>query len=106
MRVLAIGDLVGENGVKKLKETLPKIREQEKIDFVIVNAENSAGGMGITTKIFNELKEMKVDAITMGNHTWGKKDIFSFADDLQTMHQMFQDTDMEFLIVKAKKYVL
>lgn len=81
MRVLAIGDLVGENGVKKLKETLPKIREQEKIDFVIVNAENSAGGMGITTKIFNELKEMKVDAITMGNHTWGKKDIFSFADD-------------------------
>ena len=37
--------------------------------------------MGITTKIFNELKEMKVDAITMGNHTWGKKDIFSFADD-------------------------
>ena len=76
MRVLAIGDLVGENGVKKLKETLPKIREQEKIDFVIVNAENSAGGMGITTKIFNELKEMKVDAITMGNHTWGKKDIF------------------------------
>ena len=106
MRVLAIGDLVGENGVKKLKETLPKIREQEKIDFVIVNAENSAGGMGITTKIFNELKEMKVDAITMGNHTWGKKDIFSFADALQTMHQMFQDTDMEFLIVKAKKYVL
>ena len=55
MRVLAIGDLVGENGVKKLKETLPKIREQEKIDFLIVNAENSAGGMGITTKIFNEL---------------------------------------------------
>ena len=81
MRVLAIGDLVGENGVKKLKETLPKIREQEKIDFVIVNAENSAGGMGITTKIFNELKELKVDAITMGNHTWGKKDIFSFTDD-------------------------
>ena len=81
MRVLAIGDLVGENGVKKLKDTLPKIREQEKIDFVIVNAENSAGGMGITTKIFNELKELKVDAITMGNHTWGKKDIFSFVDD-------------------------
>lgn len=111
MRVLAIGDLVGENGVKKLKETLPKIREQEKIDFVIVNAENSAGGMGITTKIFNELKEMKVDAITMGNHTWGKR-IYSLLlmtlnfCALQTMHQMFQDTDMEFLIVKAKKYVL
>ena len=81
MRILAVGDLVGENAVKKLQETLPKIREQENIDFVIVNAENSAGGMGITTKIFNELKELNVDVITMGNHTWGKKDIFSFIDD-------------------------
>ena len=81
MKIFAIGDLVGEGGVKKLKEELPKIRQQENIDFVIVNAENAAGGMGITTKIFNELKEMKIDAITMGNHTWGKKDIFSFIDN-------------------------
>lgn len=81
MRVLAVGDLVGEGGVKKLKEVLPKIREEKNIDFVIVNAENSAGGMGITTSIFNELKNMNVNAITMGNHTWGKKDIFSFIDD-------------------------
>lgn len=81
MRILAIGDLVGEGGVKKLKELLPKIREEEKIDFVIVNAENSAGGMGITTKIFNELKELNIDVMTMGNHTWGKKDIFTFIDD-------------------------
>ena len=58
LRILAIGDLVGEGGVKKLKEQLPKIRQQENIDFVIVNAENSAGGMGITTKIFNELKAL------------------------------------------------
>lgn len=82
MRILAIGDIVGEGGVKKLKDQLPKIKEQENIDFVIVNAENSAGGMGITTKIFNELKnDLKVNVITMGNHTWGKKDIFSFIDD-------------------------
>ena len=81
MKILAIGDLVGEGGVKKLQEELPKIREEEKIDFVIVNAENSAGGMGITTKIFNELKNLKVDVITMGNHTWGKKDVFSFIDE-------------------------
>lgn len=81
MKILAVGDLVGEGGVKKLKELLPKIREEEKIDFVIVNAENSAGGMGITTKIFNELKELNIDVMTMGNHTWGKKDIFTFIDD-------------------------
>ena len=78
MRILVIGDLVGECGVKKLKDQLQKIKEQESIDFTIVNAENSAGGMGITTKIYNELVEMGVDVITMGNHTWGKKDIFSF----------------------------
>lgn len=81
MRVLAVGDLVGESGVRKLKEVLPKLRQEAKIDFVIVNAENSAGGMGITTAIFNELKRLNVNAITMGNHTWGKKDIFTFIDD-------------------------
>ena len=81
MKILAVGDLVGEAAVKKLKEELPQIKEQENIDFVIVNAENSAGGMGITTKIFLDLKDMGIDAITMGNHTWGKKDIFSFIDE-------------------------
>ena len=81
MKILAVGDIVGESGVRKLKQVLPKIREQMKIDFVIVNAENAAGGMGITQSIFKELKGLNVDAITMGNHTWGKKDIFSFIDD-------------------------
>lgn len=81
MRILAVGDLVGENGVKTLKDILPAYKRENKIDFVIVNAENAAGGMGITTKIFNDLKALNIDAITMGNHTWGKKDIFSFIDD-------------------------
>lgn len=80
MKILTIGDIVGENGVKKFKEELPKIKQDQDIDFVIVNAENSAGGMGITTKIFNDLLNLNVDVITMGNHTWGKKDIFSFID--------------------------
>ena len=81
MRILAVGDLVGENGVEKLKEVLPKLRKEKNIDFVVVNAENSAGGMGITNSIYKELKILNVNAITMGNHTWGKKDIFSFIDD-------------------------
>ena len=80
MKILAVGDIVGENGVKKLNEVLPKLRESENIDFCIVNAENSAGGMGITTKIFHELLNLNIDVITMGNHTWGKKDIFTFID--------------------------
>ncbi len=81
MKILAVGDIVGESGVRKLREVLPKIREEMQIDFVIVNAENSAGGMGITLNIFNDLKKLNVNSITMGNHTWGKKDIFTFIDD-------------------------
>ena len=80
MKILAVGDLIGSAGVRKLKNILPKLREQEKIDFVIVNGENSGEGMGITEKNFHDILAEKVDVITMGNHTWGKKDIFKFID--------------------------
>lgn len=81
MKILAVGDLVGEIGLNKLKETLPNLIEAEKIDFVVVNVENVAGGMGITIKDFQTLDRMPIDVMTMGNHTWGKKDIFSFIDN-------------------------
>ena len=81
MNILVIGDLVGEGGVKKLRECLPLLKQQYQIDFTVVNAENAADGMGITKKIFQELKAMPMQCITMGNHTWGKKDIFELIDD-------------------------
>lgn len=81
MKVLAVGDLVGDIGLNKLREVLPNLIEAESIDFVITNAENVASGMGITTKDFNILEKMQIDVMTMGNHTWGKKDIFSFIDN-------------------------
>lgn len=81
MNILAIGDIVGEIGVKKIVKELPKLKEKYNIDFCIINGENSAGGMGITKKIFDSLINAGADIITMGNHTWGKKDIFSFIDD-------------------------
>lgn len=80
MNVLAVGDLVGSAGIKKFKETLRDLRNKKNIDFVIVNAENSAEGMGITEKNFKDILEENIDVITMGNHTWGKKDIFKFID--------------------------
>lgn len=80
MKILAVGDLIGSAGIRKLKNTLSKIRERENIDFVIVNGENSAEGMGITERNFNDILEEKVDVVTMGNHTWGKKEIFKFID--------------------------
>lgn len=78
MKILAVGDIVGETGIKELKNKLNKIIQKEEIDFVIVNGENAAEGMGITEKNFNDIISQKVDVVTMGNHTWGKKDIFKF----------------------------
>lgn len=83
MRVLAVGDIVGKTGLNKLKEVLPKIINENKIDFVIVNGENAAEGMGITEKIYRDILALNVDVVTMGNHTWGKKEIFNFIDDKQ-----------------------
>ena len=80
MKILAVGDLIGNAGVNELKNRLKQIREKEQIDFVIVNGENSAEGMGMTEKNFKDILSQNVDVITMGNHTWGKKDIFKFID--------------------------
>ena len=85
MNILAIGDIVGEIGVKKIVKELPKLKEKYDIDFCIINGENSAGGMGITKKIFDSLINAGADVITMGNHTWGKKDIFKFIDHPQLL---------------------
>lgn len=80
MKILAVGDLIGSSGIKELKKQLTNIKETEQVDFVIVNGENAAEGMGITEQNFNELLALPIDVITMGNHTWGKKDIFKFID--------------------------
>ncbi len=81
MKVLAIGDIVGKTGLQKLKETLPNVVREKNIDFVIVNAENAADGMGLTEKMYKEILALNVNCVTMGNHTWGKKEIFNFIDD-------------------------
>ena len=81
MKILAVGDIVGSAGVNELKLRLKEIKEKENIDFTIVNGENSAEGMGITEKNFNDIISQGVDCVTMGNHTWGKKDIFKFIDN-------------------------
>ena len=83
MKILIIGDIVGNSGVKKVKEVIPNFIKQNNIDFTIANGENSADGMGITLKIFEDLKRSGVNIVTMGNHTWGKKEIFNFIDDTQ-----------------------
>ena len=85
MKILAIGDLVGNCAINELRAKLPKIRREEGIDFVIVNGENVAEGMGMTERNFHDILDQNIDVITMGNHTWGKKDIFKFIDHPQIL---------------------
>lgn len=85
MKVLAVGDIVGNTGLQKLKEVLPNIIKENNIDFVIVNGENAADGMGITEKMYKDILNLKVNVVTMGNHTWGKKEIFLFIEDKQIL---------------------
>lgn len=81
MNILAVGDIVGQIGIKELQKRLQKIKQEYNVDFVIVNGENAAEGMGITEKNFKDILSAGADCVTMGNHTWGKKEIFNFIDN-------------------------
>ncbi|RCX17124.1 hypothetical protein DFR58_10817 [Anaerobacterium chartisolvens] len=80
MRILFVGDVVGNPGRKAVKEIIPKMKRELKIDFCIVNGENSAGGKGITYVAAQEIYKSGADAITMGNHVWAKNEILSFIE--------------------------
>ncbi len=74
IRVLYIGDVVGQPGRRALHQKLESVVDREKIDFTIVNIENAAGGFGVTEAIMEELAELPIHAYTSGNHIWDKKD--------------------------------
>lgn len=75
MKILCIGDIVGEPGRRAVKELLGSIKEELGIDLTVVNAENSAGGSGITPRIAEELFKFGCDVLTSGDHIWDKPDI-------------------------------
>jgi len=78
MRVIFLGDVVGEPGRDAVKAALPELREEWSPDFVIVNGENAAGGHGITPRLAYELLRCKVDVITLGDHSWDQREILPF----------------------------
>ena len=81
MKILAIGDIIGSPGRTYLKENLAKIKSQYEIDFIIANGENTAGGVGIDLRCATELFDAGANVITLGNHTWRKKDVVKILDD-------------------------
>ena len=68
MKILFLGDIVGKSGRNAVLQRLPFLQQAYDVDFTIINAENSAHGKGITTKIYQSLKDAGVDVITLGNH--------------------------------------
>jgi metallophosphoesterase (TIGR00282 family) len=78
MKVLFIGDIVGKPGRKALREGLPDLISKLKVDFVIANAENAAGGFGITKSVGEEIFTLGVDVLTSGNHIWDKKEAVTY----------------------------
>lgn len=78
MRVLMIGDIVGRPGRKAVKENLKDLIREFKLDFIVANGENAAGGMGITRDIAKELYACGIDVITMGNHVWNKREVIEY----------------------------
>ena len=77
MKVLFFGDVMGRSGRKAVLDGLPGLRDRLKIDFVIVNGENAAGGFGITAKICRQFYDAGVDVITAGNHVWDQRETIS-----------------------------
>jgi len=78
MKVLFIGDVVGEPGRKALRHGLSKLIERLKIDFIIANVENAAGGFGITPSVGEEIFSLGVNVLTSGNHIWDKKEAVTY----------------------------
>ena len=99
MRIITVGDLVGNEGLKKLEKELPSLVERENIDFIIVNGENVADGMGINEKAYKTILSLGTDVITLGNHTWAKKEVFNFIITVK----IIQEKDMEYLGVRIRK---
>ncbi len=81
MRILFVGDVVGKPGRRLLKESLPGLRRTHALDFIVVNGENAAGGAGLTPPTARELFELGVDAVTLGNHTWDKRELAPALDE-------------------------
>ena len=87
MKILFIGDIVGEPGRQAVKELVPKIQKKEGVEFVIANAENAAGGSGVTPALADELLGYGIDVLTSGDHIWKRKEILDY---IETSRQLLR----------------
>ena len=81
MKIIFVGDIVGKSGREAIEKKLPIISEKFNPDVIIANGENAASGYGLTKKIANELFDLGVDVITLGNHSWDQKEMLSYIEE-------------------------
>jgi len=82
MRVLLVGDVVGKPGRRAVSQLLPQLRSELRIDLVVVNGENAAGGAGLTAEIAREIRDAGADVVSNGNHVWDQR---QFKDEIGTL---------------------
>jgi metallophosphoesterase (TIGR00282 family) len=80
IRVLFLGDIVGRTARNEVIDQVPALREEYKLDFLVVNCENAAGGFGVTPKICEAFFDAGVDVLTTGNHVWDKPEIIPYIE--------------------------
>lgn len=85
MRILALGDVVGNGAVNHLEKHLWTIRQKEHVDFVIVNGENATQVRGLSAKDATRLLDAGADVITLGNHAFGMRDLYQYLDDAESI---------------------
>ncbi len=81
MKLLFVGDVIGKPGRRVAARLLPRLVDERRVDFVVVNVENAAGGFGVTPEVMAELEELPIDCFTGGNHIWDKKEGLPLLDE-------------------------
>ncbi len=82
MRLLFVGDVMGRPGRRAVQNLVPRLVDRHRLDYVVVNVENSAGGFGVTPDVLAELDGLPIDCFTTGNHVWDKKEGVALLDRL------------------------
>src|SRR5919206_304680 len=91
VRILCLGDIVGRPGRQVVHQKLPGLVREKKVDLVVANAENIAGGSGITTNLFHKIRSYGIDVVTLGDHIYKKADIIP---TLQTSERVIRPANL------------
>jgi hypothetical protein len=85
MKLLFVGDVMGKPGRRAVRALLPRLIDHHRIDYTVVNVENSAGGFGVTPEVMAELSDLPIDCYTTGNHVWDKREGLDLLDRLPNL---------------------